>query len=189
MDAQNQKVQPPPASSEIPPSQIPDKWYNNKLKLGLSILFWPILAYGIYKTDLIEQKTKKIIAVAFMVLMILGIFNGDPDYNGIYEDINTPQAYRTTAVLKDDNSCAIWLSCSNCAPIYGKYEIDEGEFDKDIYEKVYYIEIVDYQLPNSSYQPPNHWVWKLYKQKDATRWKIHIPEINQYLTQTDKTNE
>ena len=62
------------------------KWYNKRNRLWLSLLFWPLTVYGVYKTSLLEPKTKKIIAGACAVLLLLGILGkgADPIY-GRYE--------------------------------------------------------------------------------------------------------
>jgi hypothetical protein len=54
-----------------------EKWYNNKVKLGLSILFWPALAYGLYKTDLLDKRKKQIIgSIAIFILIMGALKNG-----------------------------------------------------------------------------------------------------------------
>ena len=59
------------------------KWYNKAGWLWLSILFWPLLVYGLYKTEIMSKKTKKIILISFLSLGLLGgilniIFYKDP---------------------------------------------------------------------------------------------------------------
>lgn len=44
------------------------KWYNNKTKYWLSLLFWPLFIYATYKTDLFKKDTKSIIYI------VLGLF-------------------------------------------------------------------------------------------------------------------
>lgn len=43
-------------------------WYNQKSKLGASILLWPLWLYGMYKTELYTRKTKVRWVAAILVL-------------------------------------------------------------------------------------------------------------------------
>lgn len=47
------------------------KWYNDKLKLGLSILIWPVMVYGIYKSSLLKKNAKILIAIVVVTLCLL----------------------------------------------------------------------------------------------------------------------
>lgn len=55
-------------------SQTPNKWYNHKLKLALSLLIWPLFIYGVYKSSLLSKNFKYAIYgfVALIFLMNLG---------------------------------------------------------------------------------------------------------------------
>ena len=66
----NSQAQTSYISTEITSSVLPNKWYNDKFKLALSILLWPLLIYGIYKTALINKKTKQIIAGVLCCLLL-----------------------------------------------------------------------------------------------------------------------
>ncbi|PZF72586.1 hypothetical protein [Taibaiella soli] len=48
---------------------VKEKWYNDKFKLGLSVLLWPVLLYGLYKTDLISNKSKWIFGSLIAVIV------------------------------------------------------------------------------------------------------------------------
>lgn len=55
-----------------------NKWYNSKFKLALSILFWPLFLYGIYRTSLIQKKqTKFFIIGGFILVAIIGLANNN----------------------------------------------------------------------------------------------------------------
>jgi hypothetical protein len=67
---------PPPAAQVDDPAK---HWYNNSTKLWLSLLFWPLTVYGVYKTSLLVPKTKKIIAGVAVALLLLGAFSDGDD--------------------------------------------------------------------------------------------------------------
>lgn len=57
-------------------SELKPKWYNNKTKLWLSILVWPLFMYAINKTDIYPKKTKNIILFCLVAYISLAfIFN------------------------------------------------------------------------------------------------------------------
>ena len=47
------------------------KWYNNKLKLGLSLVFFPLFLYGLYKTKLLHNGYKLLVFGIFIVLIYI----------------------------------------------------------------------------------------------------------------------
>ncbi len=74
-----------PVASPTTKTDGPDesgRWYNKKNRLWLSLLFWPLTVYGVYKTGLLEPKTKKILGIALAALLVLGLMNGDGDGDG-----------------------------------------------------------------------------------------------------------
>lgn len=74
----------------------PEKWYNNKFKLGLSILFWPALAYGLYKTDLLDKRKKQVIGSIVIFILIMGALkNGS---NSIQSSNNPESMVKETVV-------------------------------------------------------------------------------------------
>ena len=46
-------------------------WYDNKLKLGLSLLFFPLFLYGLYKTKLLHNGYKLVVFGIFVVLIYM----------------------------------------------------------------------------------------------------------------------
>jgi hypothetical protein len=55
------------------------KWYNDWTRLLLSLLFWPVFVYGMYKTILVKKKTKQIILGIVVGLFVIACFG---DNNG-----------------------------------------------------------------------------------------------------------
>lgn len=53
-------------------NQLTDKWYDNKVKLALSFLLWPLFFYGLYKTHLMKKRTKYFVVGGFVLLLIIG---------------------------------------------------------------------------------------------------------------------
>ena len=76
------KGTPPPLPSTpkiVTSSPLPiekAKWYNDKLKLALSIVMWPVAIYGFFKTSLLNKKAKKIIVLVAGALFILVLLFG-----------------------------------------------------------------------------------------------------------------
>lgn len=56
-------------SKDTSGTKIP--WYNQKSKLGLSILIWPLWLYGLYKTDLYTTKTKMTWVIGVLILFAI----------------------------------------------------------------------------------------------------------------------
>jgi hypothetical protein len=54
-----------------------NKWYNEKNKLWLSILFWPLFVYGVIKTEALTKKTKRIILGCIIAFFLLAIVSGN----------------------------------------------------------------------------------------------------------------
>lgn len=52
------------------------KWYNKGVWMCLSLLFWPLFVYGLFKTELISKKSKKIILISFLSLAVFSVILG-----------------------------------------------------------------------------------------------------------------
>ena len=57
------------------------EWYNNKTKMRLALLFPPLFAYGIYKTNTMSPKAKKTLVLIVIALIVAGSI-GDFDETG-----------------------------------------------------------------------------------------------------------
>jgi len=54
------------------------KWYNDSTKLMLSAFIWPVLIYGLYKTDLISKRNKQIgLAVIVILFLLAGLLDSN----------------------------------------------------------------------------------------------------------------
>lgn len=62
----------------------PTKWYNKPPLLWLSLLFWPLFIYGMYKTTLYNPMLKKIVgSITFIILFFIGKANeSNNNYDG-----------------------------------------------------------------------------------------------------------
>ncbi|OQP50281.1 hypothetical protein A4H97_00075 [Niastella yeongjuensis] len=47
-------------------------WFNNKTKLALSLLLWPLFLYGLYQTELVSKRGKWLIVGGIFLLCLLG---------------------------------------------------------------------------------------------------------------------
>lgn len=69
------------------------KWYNNKSRLALSILFWPALIYGVIKTQLLSTKRKLIysglVIGLFIIIIAMPDKSSDSGPVGRYFGANT----------------------------------------------------------------------------------------------------
>jgi len=50
-----------------------EKWYNDRMLLTQLIIIPPIFFYGLYYTDAIPVRHKKIITISFLILLTLVI--------------------------------------------------------------------------------------------------------------------
>lgn len=130
-----------PTPENLDGTQQTEKWYNNKTKLISSILFWPVLIYGIYKTDQINKKTKQLLAVASLLLLFMIAKRKDND--SAYVRITNFDTYvpgagnviYTVLPKSDPNQCFhILLIPGN--PKYAK-TLDNPKLAKDVYMVIY----------------------------------------------------
>lgn len=61
-----------------------EKWYNNKTKLALSFILFPVFLYGVYQTSLLKKESKYIAYFLVFGLLFINKFNSSSDINGTY---------------------------------------------------------------------------------------------------------
>ena len=84
-----------------------NKWYNDWTRLLLSLLFWPLFVYGMYKTILVKKKNKQIMLAIVTCLFIIGMF-GNSGSGGSGGDVrNTVQRYIKSHAYDPDSYEAI----------------------------------------------------------------------------------
>ena len=90
-----------------------DKWYNDKIKLGLSFFFFPVFLYGVYKTKLLNDWVKYIIYGGFVLIVVFGK-SENPGYNydtsigprqsGWDHSVSCVESYLKKGYLRDPDS-------------------------------------------------------------------------------------
>lgn len=131
----------PQQKSESMSNMDAEKWYNNKSKLISSILFWPVLVYGIYKTDLISRKVKQLLAgTTILLFFMIGKGKGD---DSTYVRITNFETYMPgagnviyTVLPKSDPSQCFHILLIPGNPKYAK-TLDNPKLAKDVYMVIY----------------------------------------------------
>lgn len=81
-------------NEQLAQTATPTKWYNNAALLWLSLLFWPVFIFGMYKTNLYNPTVKKIVgAIGFIILFFMAKANNSGSSNGNNSSNNRANSY------------------------------------------------------------------------------------------------
>lgn len=132
---QTQVTQQPP----LPPKT---KWYNDKLKLGLSLIIWPVFVYGVYKTSLINKSIKYVIYAFFVLFVSYQVKDNKTSDSGDSKS-NTETAVEKdrTKNENDKKLQGVWMSNNPRYPQYNGDAVFELRADYKIHYATQYTGI------------------------------------------------
>lgn len=87
------------------------KWYNTKTKMRLSLLFPPLFIYGVYKTDTMTRKEKKVLlGIIIFFVVAVNLMDDGPITTGSVRQsqwdnsVDCVESYLKRHYLKDPSS-------------------------------------------------------------------------------------